>query len=129
MQELNTSKLILVVDDEEMSMALIADVLGLAGYRVLKASDGTQAVTCLKDHDPDLVIADLNMPNLNGWQLGLWIMENRAKKIPLIFLSSLINEGGPPGQAEFGDYYMPKPFKAEILIKKVEELLTAKKGT
>jgi CheY-like chemotaxis protein len=129
MQEANTSKLILVVEDEERNMKLITDVLETAGYRILKAVDGEEAIARLKVHNPDIIIADLCMPNLNGWRLGLWIAENKKdKKIPIIFLSSLLNEEGPPRQGEYGDYYMPKPLEAQKLIKKMEELLADKKG-
>jgi len=130
MQKQNESKLILVVEDEEQNMKLIADVLALAGYHILKAVDGEEAIARLKVHNPDLIIADLCMPNFNGWKLGLWIAENKKdKNIPIIFLSSLLSEEGLPQPGELGDYYMPKPFEAERLIKKIEELLTNKKGT
>lgn len=127
MQEQNASKLILVVEDEEKNMRLIADVLELAGYHILKAVDGEEAIAHLKIRNPDLVIADLCIPNFNGWRLGLWIMENKKDKmIPIIFLSALLNEEGPPKQGELGDYYMPKPFDAQKLIQKIEELVTRK---
>jgi adenylate cyclase len=128
MQEHGASKFILIVEDEEKSMKLLADVLQLAGYSVQKAVNGTQAIACLKVHKPDMIIADLCMPDFNGWRLGLWIMENKKdEKIPIIFLSSLISEEGPPGQGEYGDYYIPKPFDAQKLTKKIEELLEVKK--
>jgi DNA-binding response OmpR family regulator len=129
MQEQNASKLILVVEDDEKSMTLVADVLTLSGYRILKAVDGEEAIVHLKAHNPDMVISDLCMPGFDGWRLGLWITENRKdKKIPIIFLSAILNGDGPPGQGELGDYYMPKPLDTQKLIKKIEELLTAKKA-
>lgn len=123
MQEPNASKLVLVVEDEEMNMKLLTDHLELAGYHVLKAVDGEEAIACLKVHTPDIVIADLCMPKLNGWRLGLWISENKDKKIPIIFLSATINEEDLPSHGEPGDYYMPKPVDAQRLIKKIEECL------
>jgi len=127
-EEQKASKLILVVEDEERNMRLITDVLQLAGYRILKAVDGEEAVTHLKAQNPDIVISDLCMPNFNGWRLGLWIAENKKdKKIPIIFLSSLLGEEGPPGQGEYGDYYMSKPFDTQRLINKIEELLVIEK--
>jgi DNA-binding response OmpR family regulator len=124
------SKLILIVEDEEKNMKLVSCELELAGYRILKAADGQEAIDHLKVHDPDIVIADLSMPNFNGWRLGLWITENKKdKRTPIIFLSALISEEGPPSPGEFGDYYMPKPFEHQRLILKIEELLAFKKGT
>jgi len=123
-----TSKLILVVEDNEMHMDLITDVLQLAGYSVLKAVDGEKAMACLKVQDPDMVISDFNMPNFSGWKLGLWILEHKKdKKIPIIFLSALLSEEGPPNELDLGDYYFPKPFETKKLIQKIEELLTVKK--
>ena len=125
----NREKTILIVEDDEKYMRLMADMLQRAGYRILKAADGEEAITHLKVQDPDTVISDLCMPNLNGWRLGLWIMENKKdKKIPIIFLSALLSEEGPPGQGEFGDYYISKPFDIKRLIEKIEELLSSKKA-
>jgi DNA-binding response OmpR family regulator len=129
MEEQKASQLILVVEDEEKNMKLIADVLQLAGYRILKAVNGEEAIAHLRIHDPDLVISDICMSDVNGWELGFWISENKKdKKVPIIFLSSLISEEGPLKPGEFDDYYMPKPFAAHRLVKKIEELLTVKKG-
>ena len=67
MSEQNASKLILVVE-EEKNMKLITGVLALAGHRFLKAFDGEEAIAQLKEHDPDIIIADLNMPQFNKWK-------------------------------------------------------------
>jgi DNA-binding response OmpR family regulator len=122
--EEKNAKCILVVEDDEKSMKLVTDILGLSGYRTLKALDGEQALNQFKAHTPDMVIADLNMPNLNGWKLGFWIKEKqKERKIPVIFISALIDAEGRPGANELGDYYFPKPFESSRLIKKIEELL------
>jgi len=124
----NQGKIILIVEDEEKNMKLIADVLQLAGYRILKAVNGEEAIAHIQIQDPDLVVADICMSDVNGWELGFWISENKKDiKIPIIFLSSLISEEGPVKPGEFGECYMPKPFVAQRLIKKIEELLTVTK--
>lgn len=128
MQEQNASKLILVVEDNAKHMTLITDVLELTGYRILKAINVEEAITILKIQDPDIVIADIFLPKFDGWELGIWIVKNKKdKKIPIIYLSALLREESSPIEGELGDYYMSKPFEAQRLIKKIEELLTPKK--
>jgi len=128
MKELNASKLILVVEDNEKHMNLMTDVMELAGYRILKAVNVEEAIVLLKAHNPDMVIADLFLPDLNGWELGLWITKNKKdQNIPIIYLSARLREEALPVQGELGDYYMPKPFDTKRLIEKIEELLAGKK--
>ena len=123
-QEQDISRLILVAEDDPKNMKLITDVLQLAGYRILKAFDGEEVITFLKSETPDIVIADICMANINGWELGFWLSENRKEKeIPIIFLSSLISEEGPLIPGKFGEYYMPKPFETKRLLEKIKGLL------
>jgi two-component system OmpR family response regulator len=63
------SSLILVVDDEAPVREMIGDALSLAGYRTLSASDGLEAINLLRSNSVDLIVSDINMPKLDGFQL------------------------------------------------------------
>ena len=117
-------KKILVVDDEIDIVTLIKMRLSSKGYEVITAHDGHEALSQVQRHTPDLVIADLNMPHLDGWRLSQKIRDNeKFKTIPIILLSSLVEKEGPAGDLEVGDFYMTKPFEPEALLAKIKELL------
>lgn len=118
------SPCILVVEDDEKHMKLINDLLEAAGYRVVKAVDGKEAMAHFTAHRPELVITDLNVPGLSGWKLGLWIREQKNDRTtPIIFLSALLADEGGAGPH---DFYLPKPFETQKLLQKVAEVLAAR---
>jgi len=118
---------ILVVDDDPHILDLLNNRLIANGYDVIMASDGEEALQQIKAGKPNLVIADLMMPHLNGWQLGQKIKDTAGKSLPVIVLSALIQQEGKSSDMEVGDFYMAKPFEAEKLIAKVKELLDSRK--
>lgn len=117
-------KKILVVDDDEDIVKLIKIRLQAKGFEVITALDGDTGLFMAKKHNPDLVVADLTMPGMNGWQMSLKLkQDDKYKKIPVIILSALIDKEGLPGDAEVGDFYLAKPFDADKLMAKINELL------
>jgi DNA-binding NarL/FixJ family response regulator len=115
MPELRT---ILVVDDEPAILDSLADILQLEGFNVLKASSGLQALDILREQIPDLIIADVMMPDMNGYHLYQRVRQTpKYLQIPFIFLTA-------KGEAEdirFGkelgaDDYLLKPIHAEDLM-------------
>ena len=118
------SKRILVVDDDQGILKVIKIHLEANGYETVVASDGEEAFKEVERQKPDLVVADLIMPNLNGWWLSQKLKEDlRFKEIPLILLSGLLDKDGPPEGNEVGDYYMAKPLKFDKLLAKIKELI------
>ena len=121
---MGSHKKILVVDDEADIVRCIQTVLEKAGYKVLTASDGAQALDIIKINEPDLMIVDLTMPVMNGWCLCMKIREDeRYKKTPVIVLSALIESEHSPEAFEPASVYMVKPFDIFQLLAKVKELL------
>ena len=117
-------KKILVVDDDEDIVKVISFRLSASGFNVITAFDGEEGLKKVKIHNPDLVVADLTMPGLNGWQMSLKLKQDeKYKNIPVIILSALVDKEGLAGDAEVGDYYLAKPFDADKLMAKINELL------
>ena len=116
-----TQKRILLVEDEEVIRESVAEILELNGFLVQTASDGLQALSLLENEIPDLILADIMMPQMNGYQLYQRVRSNPAWVwIPFIFLSAK----GAGEDVRFGkelgaDDYLRKPIDAEDLISAV----------
>jgi pilus assembly protein CpaE len=116
---------ILVVDNEESMRLLLSTYLDGEGYRVRTANDGLEALRALRAEPPDLVITDVNMPNVNGFELTRRLRTNRrTARIPIIMLSERKEAADVlQGYGEGADDYLPKPVELAILGAKVDALL------
>jgi DNA-binding NarL/FixJ family response regulator len=116
-----TQKRILLVEDEDVIRESVAEILELNGFQVLTASDGLQALSLLEHETPDLILADIMMPQMNGYQFFQRVRSNPDWVwIPFIFLSAK----GAGEDVRFGkelgvDDYLRKPIDAEDLISAV----------
>lgn len=78
-------KTILVVDDDTDSRMIFAALLQYAGYAVLEAEDGEEGVRLAREHAPDLILLDLFMPLMNGWEAARWLKGSpRTSEIPIL---------------------------------------------
>src|SRR5262245_1722987 len=83
------SATILVVDDDQVILETVEDILRLAGYHTLTASHGVEALERLYAQSPDLIVSDISMPNMDGYQFYEAVRANPAwTLIPFIFLSA-----------------------------------------
>lgn len=120
--------LLVIEDDETMRMAL-KRLFESDGYKVLPAADGTQLSSVLDDHMVDLIIMDVGLPWINGYELAKLLKEhNELKKIPLIFVSGKTSELDVKRGFEVGaDDYIKKPFDIDKMRKAVKTLLKISK--
>lgn len=109
---------ILVVDDEPAIRSLMVDVFVDVGYRVRAASDGLEALSAADQEAPDVVVADVAMPNLDGASLA---RRMRARGVPVVLLSAVYDAVDLPGIP-----FVPKPFNLDELLDTVENALTAR---
>ena len=109
---------ILVVDDQPEILENLALVLELEGYRVLTAGDGVEALTVMEAETVDLILADIAMPRLNGYQLYKRVRDNpRWVTIPFIFLTARAMDSDVRYGKELGvDDYLTKPIEPEDLL-------------
>ncbi|MDP2719697.1 MAG: response regulator [Dehalococcoidia bacterium] len=119
---------ILAVDDEEHIRKFYKDVLGMAGYSVDTAADGNSALTLLEERPPDIVILDIVMPGLDGYQV-LSLLRQRSD-VPVIMVT------GNPGKIfisqSFGlvaDDYITKPFNPQVLLACIQTKLERSNDT
>ena len=120
--ETTGSKTILVVDDEKHIRELLKQELEEAGYHVITAKDGQEAIDSAKQHKPDLITLDVMMPESNGLDVAAVLRKDSlTMHIPIIILSAKDKEAG---KQLFGvDRYLTKPIKADLLLKEVGTLI------
>jgi pilus assembly protein CpaE len=116
---------ILFVDDEEQIRKLLSTWLARHGYEVTVANDGWEALKAIRTKAPDLLITDVNMPNMNGLELTRRLRsDHRTARIPVIMLSARKRADDVlTGYAEGADEYIPKPVEMAVLAAKVEVLI------
>ncbi len=114
---------ILVVDDESRMRKLVRDFLEREGYQVLEAEDGLQAMDAFyEDKDISLIILDVMMPKMDGWQVCREVRQ--VSKVPIIMLTARAEERDELQGFELGvDEYISKPFSPKILVARVEAIL------
>jgi DNA-binding response OmpR family regulator len=119
---------ILIADDEPDLRRLIAGLLERAGHRAIEAPDGRAALRLLYERRPALVILDVTMPDLDGWQALERIRE--MSDVPVLMLSARGDEHDRVRGLRAGaDDYLPKPFGRQELLARVEALLRRARGT
>ncbi|MGP1386247.1 MAG: response regulator [Thainema sp.] len=116
---------VLVVDDSNTVREMIADLLGKVGIKVLEASDGAEAKQKIEASPPDLVVMDIVMPNMNGYELCRWVKSNRTTQdIPVVICSSKGEEFDRYwGMKQGADAYIAKPFRPDEMVETVKQLL------
>jgi DNA-binding response OmpR family regulator len=113
---------ILLVDDDPDLLTVTGFALQQAGFLVVKASDGLEALDAFAREQPDLAVLDINMPKLNGFDLARKLRER--SKIPLLMLTARDEEEDVVRALAIGaDDYLSKPFSPKILLARVKALL------
>ena len=117
-------KTILVVDDTDWNRDLLVQLLE-DEYTVLQAVDGEQGVKMTQEEKPDLILMDLGMPVMDGWEATRRIKANDAlKQIPIIAVTSHAMVGDEIEARKAGcDDYLPKPIDEDLLLQKIKNFL------
>lgn len=118
-------KKILIVDDERLTRAVLQHDVILAGYDVMVASNGKEAMQKIREVTPDLIVVDLVMPDMNGFEMCRRIRSNeQTKKTPVIVVSALQSQADiQEAKASGADVYLTKPIKPKQFINQVKEFL------
>ena len=119
------TKRILVVDDNEDNRQILIDLLSAAGYEIVEASNGIDAVALATSERPDLVLMDIQLPGIDGHEATRRIKAEPAlARTPVIAVTSYALAGDDVKAAEAGcDDYVTKPFSPRALLAKVRERL------
>ena len=119
------SKLILVVEDQEDNRRIIRDLLTSVGYEVMEAVTGEEGVAAAETHRPDLILMDVQLPGLDGYEATRQIKANPdLEHIPIIVVTSYALSGDDVKAFEAGcNAYVSKPFSPRELLAKIREYL------
>lgn len=116
---------LLLIDDDPNLIVLVQDYLEFQGYEVITADNGQDALEILQDQEPDLIICDIMMPDIDGYEVVERIrQDSRISWIPVIFLSAKSQTSDRVKGLNTGaDVYLVKPFEPEELVAQVESSL------
>lgn len=119
------AKKILVADDDKNLVNLITSRLENSGYDVITANDGLKAFDAASNELPDIIILDVMMPKMEGFEVCKKLKsQDSTKNIPVIMLTALSNESDLTEGLEKGaDSFLTKPFIADDLLAEIEQVL------
>jgi two-component system cell cycle response regulator DivK len=119
------TKRILVIEDTEDNRQIIRDLLTSFDYELIEAVDGAEGVTMAKTHQPDLILMDIQLPVMDGYEATRRIRAiPDLAKVPIIAVTSYALSGDEAKTREAGcDGYVAKPFSPRQLLAKIREFL------
>ena len=117
------TKRILVVEDQEDNRKIVRDLLSSVGYEIIEAVTGTEGVTVAGVETPDLILMDIQLPDIDGYEAARQIKANPAlRHIPIIAVTSYALSGDEIKAIEAGcDAYFAKPYSPRKLLEKIRE--------
>ena len=116
---------VLIVDDSTTQRELISNLLTNMGMKVSIAKDGLEALEEIQENCPDLVVLDIVMPRMNGYEVCRWLRNNiKSRKLPVVMCSAKSEDFDRYwGMKQGADAYISKPFKPQDLVGTVKQLL------
>jgi CheY-like chemotaxis protein len=120
------SPLVLLAEDNEANIITISSYLEAKGYRIVLAKDGLEAIAAAKLHQPDLILMDIQMPNMDGLEAIKNIrLEPQFSKVPIIALTALAMTGDREKCLAVGaNEYIAKPIRLKALSQLIQSLLS-----
>lgn len=120
------AKKILIVEDNELNMKLFHDLLESKGYDILQTRDGMEALKMARAHMPDLILMDIQLPEVSGLEVTKWLKEDdNLKQIPVVAVTAFAMKGDEEKIREGGcEAYIAKPISVTNFLETVEQFLT-----
>jgi two-component system, cell cycle response regulator DivK len=118
-------KTVLVVEDNELNMKLFNDLLEAHGYRVVQTRDGLSALELARKHMPDLILMDIQLPEVSGIEVTKWLKEDETlKRIPVIAVTAFAMKGDEQKIREGGcEAYISKPISVMSFLQTIDKFL------
>jgi DNA-binding response OmpR family regulator len=115
---------VLVIEDTEVDQRLACAAIERGGYTALKADDGKTGFELAKEHKPDMIILDYNLPDIKGPEVCKLLKANTdTQHIPVLFLTSLTDPDYVVNCFEHGTNYLSKPISVNLLLKQIDSIL------
>ena len=121
------SKKVLIVEDNELNMKLFHDLLESQGYQTLQTREGMQALHLARAHRPDLILMDIQLPEISGLEVTKWIKEDdELGNIPVIAVTAFAMKGDEERIRQGGcEAYISKPISVTTFLETVRRYLEA----
>jgi len=122
--------LVLVVDDFQDNREMFAEFLSISGFRVAEAANGRQAVDLARELLPDIILMDLSLPEIDGWQATRMLKaDERTKRIPVVALTGHAVSGYTQQATDAGcDALLTKPCAPDLLVSEIHRVLARTSG-
>jgi two-component system cell cycle response regulator DivK len=119
------TKTVLVVEDNDLNMKLFHDLLEAHGYNILQTKDGMEALQLARQHHPDLILMDIQLPEVSGLEVTKWLKEDeKLKSIPVIAVTAFAMKGDEEKIREGGcEAYIAKPISVTSFLQTVERFV------
>ena len=119
------AKTILIVEDNELNMKLFNDLLEANGYATVQTRNGIEAVALARQHRPDLILMDIQLPEVSGLQVTKWLKEDDdLRAIPVIAITAFAMKGDEERIREGGcEAYLSKPISVTKFLETVRQFL------
>lgn len=119
------SKTILIVEDNELNMKLFNDLLEAHGYQTVQARNGVEAVDLARKHHPNLILMDIQLPEVSGLQVTQWIKDDESlRSIPVVAITAFAMKGDEERIRQGGcEAYLSKPISVVKFIETVKSYL------
>ncbi len=118
-------KKILIVEDNELNMKLFHDLLEVHGYTTLQTKDGREALQLAREHRPDLILMDIQLPEVSGLEVTKWIKaDDELKSIPVIAVTAFAMKGDEEKIRSGGcEAYIAKPISVDSFLETIQTVL------
>ncbi|MGI9462658.1 MAG: response regulator [Aestuariivirgaceae bacterium] len=119
------AKTVLIVEDNELNMKLFNDLLEAHGYRVLQTREGLSALDIAREHKPDLILMDIQLPEVSGIEVTKWLKEDDSlRSIPVIAVTAFAMKGDEEKIREGGcEAYISKPISVASFLQTIDGFL------
>lgn len=119
------SKTVLIVEDNDLNMKLFHDLLEAHGYDTLQTRDGREALELARKHHPDLILMDIQLPEVSGLEVTKWIKQDEdLKSIPIIAVTAFAMKGDEEKIRDGGcEAYMAKPISVVSFLETIEKFV------
>ena len=118
-------KTVLIVEDNELNMKLFTDLLNAHGYDTLQTKDGMEALSIAREHHPDLILMDIQLPEVSGLEVTKWLKEDDdLRSIPVIAVTAFAMKGDEERIRQGGcEDYIAKPISLQSFLETVRRHL------
>ncbi len=128
-QDRGMAKTVLIVEDNELNMKLFNDLLETRGCRILQTRNGVEAVKIARESKPDLILMDIQLPEVSGLEVTQWLKDDEElKSIPVIAVTAFAMKGDEEKILKGGcEAYLSKPISVAKFFETVDQFLGAPK--